>query len=162
MSTAAMARAADRSSRASLYRPDLVRHPQSARLARTRAKRWGLWLVLALLVLVPVTVCQAAATPAPVDSVPAVTASCGDLGHDVMCARGLLAAAMPGSRGGRDDVARDGIGVLVASVLLGAIAVAAGTGTLARYGTTAGPPPWAPRRLVSARHQLVAIGITRI
>jgi hypothetical protein len=32
----------------------------------------------------------------------------------------------------------------------------------ARPRTTAGPPPWAPQRLVSARHQLVAIGITRI
>jgi hypothetical protein len=148
---------------ASLYRPGLVRHPQSARLARTRAQRWGLWIVLALLVLVSVTDRHAASSPALVDSSLAVTASCGgDLGHDVMCARGLAAAAMPGTRGGREDGLRDGIGVLVASVLLGAMAFAAGTATPARYRTAAGPPAWAPQRLVPARHQLVAIGITRI
>jgi peptidoglycan/LPS O-acetylase OafA/YrhL len=140
-----------------------VRHPRSVRLARTRAQRWGLWIVLALLVLVPVAVCQAASSPAPVASSHAVTASCGgDLGHDVMCARGLAAAAMPGTRGGRDDGARDGIGVLVANVLVGAMAFAAGTGTPAGYGRTAGPPPWAPQRLMPSRRQLVAIGISRI
>jgi hypothetical protein len=69
---------------------------------------------------------------------------------------------MPGTRGGRDDATSAGIGALVASVLLGTMAFAAGTGMPARYRTTAGPPPWAPRQLVSGRHQLVAIGITRI
>jgi hypothetical protein len=139
-----------------------VRHPHPARLARTRAQRWGLWILLALLVLTPVVVCRGASSPAPAESSLAVSASCdGELGHDVMCARGLTTAAAPGTRGGRDDAAHDVLG-LITVVVMGVAVAGAGIGLAARYRTTAGPPPWASQRLVPGRHQLVAVGIARV
>lgn len=136
-----------------------MRHPRPVHLARSRAQRWGLWIVLALLVLATVVVCQAAlsASPAPVDSAHVVAGACDkDLGHDVLCVRGIAAAIATSTRSGRDDAAGDELGPLVALVLVGAVIVAtAGAGG----GIAAS---WAAQQLVPGRRRLAAIGISRI
>jgi hypothetical protein len=146
-----------------LYRLHIVRHPQPTHHARSGAHRWGLRVVLALLVLASAVVCQAAlsSSHAPADPAPVTATGChGGLGHDILCAGGIAAVAAPSTRGGRDDAARDGFGPLIA--LVAALGAAGSVGLAARFRAITGPPPWASQQLVPGRHQLVTIGISRI
>jgi hypothetical protein len=117
-----------------------------------------------MLILAPVVVCQAAlsSSPAPTDPVPVTAGACNGSGHDVLCTRGIAAAAAPSTRGGRDDAMRDGFGPLIALVVIGAAFPAGGAGLVARFRAISGLPTWASQQLVPGRHQLVAIGISRI
>jgi hypothetical protein len=139
-----------------------VRHPRPAHLARSRARRWSLRVVLVLLALASALGCQAALSspPAAAYVTPVALSACqGDLGHDLLCARGVAPIAAPTARG-----ERDGVLPLLVTLVIGVAAgyAAVGAGLLARFRTVAGPPPWASQQLVPGRHQLVALGISRI
>jgi hypothetical protein len=120
-------------------------------------------VVLALLILASAMVCQAALTSshAPADPAPVTATGChSGLGHDALCAGGIAAVAAPSTRGGRDDAARGGFGPLIALVI--ALCAAGSAGLAARFRAITGPPPWASQYLMPGRHQLIAIGISRV
>ena len=130
---------------------------------RFAARRWSLWAVLALLIALPAIACQIAAAPTAAHhgSAPAIAASChGQPGHDVLCDQGVAAAAPQSARAGRYDDLRKALTPVAAAALI-ATSLAA-----LRFASTftqrTGPPSWAPRRLVTGRHHLAAIGISRI
>ncbi|TQM09924.1 hypothetical protein FB558_5702 [Pseudonocardia kunmingensis] len=79
----------------------------------------------------------------------------------MLCAQGIPAAAPQSVRQARCDDLRDVLGPVLA-----ALALTAGTLVTLRlaamFALRIGPPPWAPRRLVTGQDQLVAIGVSRI
>lgn len=129
---------------------------------RSAAQRWGLWAVLALLVALPAIACQIATAPAATqhETAPAIASSChGQPGHDVFCAQGVAAAASQSVRAGRYDNLHNVLTVVAAA------AFTAGSLVMLRLAATfalrTGPPSWSPRRLVTGRYHLVAIGVSR-
>ncbi|GAA1291370.1 hypothetical protein GCM10009609_69630 [Pseudonocardia aurantiaca] len=123
--------------------------------------------MLALLVVALGSVCQAAFSPSPASAGPdaVVASSCDETPrHHTLCGYGAAVVGTPGARGGRADVAPDALGVLIAFAVASGLGGVFGAGgrMSARFRSLAGPPPWAPQRLVAGRHQLVAIGITRV
>ncbi|OZM76411.1 hypothetical protein CFP66_41530 [Pseudonocardia sp. MH-G8] len=130
---------------------------------RSTAQRGSLWAVLALLVALPTIACQIAAAPAAAHhgSAPALAASChGQPGHDVFCDQGVATAAPQSSRAGRYDNLHNVLTPIAVTALIAASPTA--LRFAATFAQRTGPPSWAPRRLLTGRHHLVAIGISRI
>lgn len=124
--------------------------------SRRAAARWRVRVVIAVAVLAQLFACQAVLAPVGGTSTAAVQDIGHGIGHDLVC-EAAAATAVPLSARlvAPDCTPHSGAAVALAVLIMAGLALAGRAGS-------GGIPPWAPRRLVTGRHRLLAVGITRV